>query len=55
MSLKDQYQYRKFSAKAEGEKGKNCGHCKHFKLMYCKVIKDNVKAGFLCDRFGRGK
>jgi hypothetical protein len=58
-SLKDQYQYRKYSKAAEGEKDKNCLHCKNqfvnsLKLMYCRVVKDTVARGFLCDKIERG-
>jgi ribosomal protein L37AE/L43A len=60
VTLKDQLQYRKFSAKAEGEKDKNCRHCKSAEdkrsltsILFCSVVKDVVKGFYLCDRFER--
>lgn len=61
MTLKDYYQYRKYNRAAEGEKDKNCAHCKNTRdrqfitvLPFCKILKEEVKRNFLCDRFERG-
>jgi len=61
MTLKEQYQYRKGSVKAEGQKDKNCRHCESAEnkqslsgVLFCPVVKDVVKGFFLCDRFERG-
>jgi hypothetical protein len=55
MTLKDQYQYRRYNKKAEGEKDKNCRHCKNrFGDYYCHILSMFVMKNFLCDRFGRG-
>lgn len=51
-------QYRKYSAKAEGEKNKNCAHCKNPYRdtcgdIMCPVIDDWTDNRHLCDEFTR--
>jgi len=62
MTLKDQYQYRRYNKKAEGEKDKNCRHCNHCKYkqyltvtLFCNIVEDTVKGNYLCGRFERGQ
>jgi hypothetical protein len=58
LQLKKDLQYRKFSRSAEGEKDKNCAHCKHSEcpkyILMCLIIHIEVDSRHLCDRFERG-
>jgi hypothetical protein len=59
MTLKEQYQYRRYNKKAEGEKDKNCQHCKNpyhdtCNDIMCPVIDDWTGNRHLCDKFERG-